>query len=67
MVRVGPKVRHFRVKNSMTQKDLAEKAGVKQSYITKIEADATIPSLNVLHDIARALGVKTKSLIDEIA
>ena len=40
----------------LTQKELAEKSGVRQSNISRIEKGQAVPSLVTLDKIAKALG-----------
>ncbi len=46
----------MREEKGITVTDLAEKAGVSPGLISQIEQDQTIPSLDTLENIARALG-----------
>ena len=45
-----------RIKNKMTQKDLADKIGTKQSAIARLESGNTNPSLEFLQKIAHVMG-----------
>ena len=45
-----------RMAAGMTQKDLAEKSGIRQSNISRIENGSCVPTLTTLRAIARALG-----------
>lgn len=47
-----------RIKNNMTQKEVAEKIGTKQSAIARLEAGSTNPSLEFLQKIAQVMGYK---------
>lgn len=44
-----------RIKNGITQKDLAEKLGTKQSAIARLESGRANPSLSFLKKLAQAL------------
>ncbi len=48
-------LRHAREESGLTQKELAEKTGVSQSNLSKIENGAYLPSLTVLKRIATGL------------
>lgn len=52
------KVRDFRTKNKMTQKDLAEKVGVSRQTIIKIEKGNYSPSALLGFEIAKVFGVE---------
>ncbi len=47
-----------RIKQGLTQKQLAEKIGTKQSSIARAEGGSSLSSLKFLSDIARVLGKK---------
>ncbi len=47
-----------RIKNKMTQKDVAEKVGTKQSAIARLESGSINPSLEFLRKIATVMGYK---------
>lgn len=47
-----------RIEAGMTQKDLAEKSGIRQSNISRIESGSCIPTIPTLIAIAQALGKK---------
>ena len=45
-----------RIEQNMTQKELAEKSGVRQSNISRIENGTCTPTLNTLKELAKGLG-----------
>lgn len=47
---------NFRIKNKMTQNDLAKRAGTNQVVISRIENAAGNPSLASMEKISKALG-----------
>ncbi len=47
-----------RIKNKMTQADVAERIGTKQSAIARLEGGNVNPSLDFLERIAEVLGYK---------
>lgn len=49
-----------RLEKNMTQKQLAEVSGVRQSNISRIENGTCTPTLTTLCEIASALGKKLK-------
>ncbi len=60
---LGSKIRAFRLKDNLSQEDLAYKAGIERSYMGKIERGEGNPSFKKIVDIANALGVTAKDLI----
>lgn len=49
-----------RMEQDLTQKELADRSGVPQSNISRIEKGQAIPSLMTLDKIARALGKEVR-------
>lgn len=47
-----------RIKNKMTQQDVAKKIGTKQSAIARLESGNVNPSLELLQKIAQVMGYK---------
>ncbi len=45
-----------RIAANMTQKDLAEKSGIRQSNISRIESGACSPTIATLQALAKGLG-----------
>lgn len=48
----------YRIENNLSQKELAEKIGTKQSAISRLENDDYNPSIEFLDKVANALGKK---------
>jgi transcriptional regulator with XRE-family HTH domain len=55
-------LRTLRLARGLTQPSLAEKAGIEQSYLSKLENGRSKPSEEVLGRIAQALDVKPEAL-----
>lgn len=49
-----------RIETGMTQKQLAEKTGIRQSNISRIESGTSSPTVDTLARIAAGLGKKLK-------
>jgi len=61
----GQKVREERLKQNLSQEELATKAGVHRTYIGMIErAEKNITLLNI-EKISKALGIKISKLLEE--
>ncbi|MAQ70873.1 MAG: transcriptional regulator [Alphaproteobacteria bacterium] len=56
-------VKFFRKKNSLTQKELAEKAGLSRTYLTEIETGAKNGSIDAYLKIAQALNITINDLV----
>ena len=55
MTPVEMRLREVRTAAGLTQAQLAEKAGLDQGQVSRIEANATMISLDVLNRLCRAL------------
>ncbi|GMQ56801.1 hypothetical protein AN1V17_11950 [Vallitalea sediminicola] len=58
-------IREFRVKQGLSQIELAKKIGISNGYLSEIESYKKSPRVSTLEDIAKVLGVKVKDLMDE--
>lgn len=61
---VGERIRYYRKKVGMTQKQLAETCGITEPAIRNYELDNRIPSYEILEKIADALQVNYFALAD---
>jgi transcriptional regulator with XRE-family HTH domain len=61
----GERIRELRHAHGLTQRQLAEKAGVDFTYLSKIENDRLehAPSIKTIQDLARALNVDELELM----
>lgn len=59
---LGKNIRNLRVKSGWTQEKLAEKAGISVPFMTQIELARKSASLEVVQNIATALGVSYERL-----
>jgi transcriptional regulator with XRE-family HTH domain len=62
---IAGKLTLVRESRKLSQDQLAERAGLKAEMITEIESGALIPSLAPLIRIARALGVRLGTFLDD--
>ncbi len=62
--RVGRNVRRLRVESELTQEELADKAGIHQTYLSGVEGGKRNPSVVVLDRIASGLGVDIAKLLE---
>jgi len=63
--RLGRRVRALRMEQGWTQEELASRAKKHPTYIGGIERGERNPTLTVLADLARALGVSLAALMEE--
>ncbi len=65
VVKIGEQVKRARKRALLTQGELAEKAGIGQTTLNRIEKGHTGPHFRTIRKIAKALGVDAKELIPE--
>ncbi len=62
---VGIKIRRIRETKGLTVEDIAERSGLSIEQINSIENDQNLPSLGPLIKVARALGVRLGTFMDD--
>jgi len=62
---VGSKIKGIRESKNLTVEEIAERSGLSTEQITSIENDVNLPSLGPLIKIARALGVRLGTFMDD--
>ena len=62
-VDLGQQIKDLRIKRSMTQAELAARAGVGWSFIAKVEAGNRKPSMATLERIAKALNARVRIVL----
>ncbi|WP_394391382.1 helix-turn-helix domain-containing protein [Shewanella woodyi] len=63
---IGKQIKHFRAERNFSQPELAELAGIEQSYLSKLENDKSIPSNEIFRSLLSALSLNTQEFIDAI-
>ena len=63
---VGARIKELRSANGMTQDQLSERSGVSRRYISQIERSGLNLTLELLHHLAKALGVKLQDLVNSV-
>ncbi|HET7472538.1 MAG TPA: helix-turn-helix domain-containing protein, partial [Candidatus Limnocylindrales bacterium] len=54
-LQLGPRIRSLRQARNVTLRELAERAGVTESFLSQVEREVTSPSIASVQRIARAL------------
>ena len=62
---VGSKIKGLRETKNLSLEEIAERSGLTVEQITSIENDVNLPSLGPLIKIARALGVRLGTFMDD--
>jgi transcriptional regulator with XRE-family HTH domain len=55
MLQIGTSIRTFRLQKGLSQGDIEKKTGLLRCYLSRVENGHTVPSLDTLSKIARAL------------
>lgn len=56
------RIKEFRAKENLTQKELADKVGIRRETIVHLENGKYNPSLKLAHDIAKTLKAKIEDI-----
>lgn len=62
---LGARIRGLRQARRMTLRDVAERAGVTESFLSQVERDVTSPSIATVQRIARSLDLSIAQLFAE--
>ncbi len=64
--RIGAKIQTIRQNKKITTEELAERCGFTTKMVDKLESGETIPSLGHLIKVARTLGVRLGTFLDDL-
>jgi transcriptional regulator with XRE-family HTH domain len=62
---IGEKLKQLRVKNGLTQKDLADRCDLTKGFISQVENNLASPSIASLMDILETLGVSARDFFND--
>ena len=62
---IGSKIKSIRESKNITVEEISERSGLSVEQINSIETDTNLPSLGPLIKIARALGVRLGTFLDD--
>ncbi|MGX4685598.1 helix-turn-helix domain-containing protein [Vagococcus sp. JNUCC 83] len=63
MLIIGKNIKTYRIKESLTQTELAEIVGVSKSSVSKWETNQTYPDIDLLPKLATIFGISIDELI----
>ncbi len=63
--KLGERIKGFREMNELTREELAQRSGLSLDFITGLETASDYPSLGPLLKVARALGVRLGTFLDD--
>lgn len=64
---LGRRLRELRLERGLTLRATAEAAGMSLPYLSEIERGRKLPSLDLLHHLAAALGLSTVQILEGVA
>jgi len=62
---VGQRIAYYRKQKGLRQKELAELAGIRTGYLSRIETEKQTGKISVLARIAWALGISLRELLGD--
>ncbi|MBE8167352.1 MAG: helix-turn-helix transcriptional regulator, partial [Shewanella sp.] len=63
---LGQIIKKCRVEKGLSQPELADKIGIEQSYLSKLENDKSLPSNDMLQAILLAFDIKLEAILSSI-
>ena len=64
-MKIGNKLKMLRIKNGLTQEELANRSELSKGFISQIERDLTSPSIATLVDLLQCLGTNLKNFFND--
>ncbi len=61
-IKIGQRLKHARLAQHLTLRELADRLGCSESFLSKLENDKIRPSLSMLHQLVGALDINIASL-----
>lgn len=62
----GERLKQLRTERDLTQPQLAQAAGIEQSYLSKLENDKSVPSAEMFSTLLAGLGVDAPAFLKEV-
>lgn len=64
-MKIGDKIKRLRLKNGLTQEELANRCELTKGFISQVERDLTSPSIATLIDMLDCLGTNLKDFFND--
>lgn len=65
IMNIGDKIKMLRIKNGLTQEELANRSELSKGFISQIERDLTSPSIATFIDLLQCLGTNLKDFFND--
>ena len=62
---IGNKIKELRLKNGLTQEELADRCELTKGFISQLERELTSPAISTLVDILSGLGTNLHEFFSE--
>ena len=62
---IGNEIKRLRIKNGLTQEELADRCELSKGFISQIERNLASPSISTLSDILQCLGTDLKNFFNK--
>ena len=67
VVKVGQRIQKYRTRQNLTQDQVAERAGISQKHLSRIEQGYHNPRFDMIIQIAEALNIPTDALAKDMS
>lgn len=64
-MKIGKKIKNLRIQKKFTQEELGERTDLSKGYISQLERDLSMPSMDVFFDILEVLGCDPKDFFEK--
>ena len=65
VVYIGDRLKDLRIRRALTQRELADRAGISSNALNKIELNKAEPHMSTLRKLANALNIDPSQLIGD--
>ena len=65
LVKIGENLKRLRQREALTQAELAEKAGIAEVTLSRIERDVAEPHMSTIRKLAHVLNVHPRDLVGD--
>ena len=62
---IGNKLKRLRIRNGLTQEELADRCELSKGFISQVERDLASPSIATLEDMLQSLGTDLKTFFND--
>lgn len=64
-MKIGKRIKNLRIQKKFTQEELGERTDLSKGYISQVERDLSMPSMDVFFDMLEVLGCDPKDFFDK--